>query len=129
MRCDIHTTALLLSFPWQPIVLVWLWARFARYCMLLVTLTAIVQGGSTIRHIQEVSKTHVHVPPAMYGVSVCNLQISGRPEQIAVCTSMIQVLCCLVMYFVPHTHAASRSAMHCADGSWDVADAADGCVT
>lgn len=48
------------------------------------------KGGSTIRHIQEISKTHVHVPPAVYGASVCNVQISGMPDQIAVCTAMIQ---------------------------------------
>jgi hypothetical protein len=82
------TVSMILPVPADRVGLV---VGKARACLPALMCGHVVwQGGSTIRQIQEVSKTHVHVPPAVPGVTVCNIQISGRPEQLSICSALIQ---------------------------------------
>ena len=72
------------------------------------------KGGATIRHIQETTKTHVHVPPAAFGMRVCNLQINGRPEHIAACVSMVRQC---IAPLVPGMHPIGAAVAGAGPGS------------
>ena len=50
-----------------------------------------VQGGSVVRQIQDMSQAQVYVPPASYGSPICEVQVTGRVDQVTACVAMIQV--------------------------------------